>query len=140
MQGQRPSQPFDGRLMHPALDTAKAHFSGAPLDHLDVPEWGEEPERPLRVFFRSKMTIRERDRLYNKPEGGSYTGFATMARCVALMALDERGKRLFNELDDLHALTYEVDQAIVTRIAARILMVTGQTIPVGDQVDAQKKA
>lgn len=117
--------------MTSALEEAKSHFSSRTNKHIDVPEW------KMKVFFSDMMTIRQRDRIFNRDDGRPTTGFVASARTVMLMALGEDGKRLFSDTD-LHALQHEVDQSVVMRIATAILEATGQSRTPTEQIDDSK--
>lgn len=105
--------------MAKAIDAAKAHyeaFTGEGRLFIDVPEWGS-PEKPFRIYWRP-MTLRERKKIFGVQN--------EEAECVFLKAEDEAGKRMFTEVEELHALANQVDAMVLGRIAAR--MATAATV------------
>lgn len=96
------------------LDKAVAHFQGYGIQHMDVPEWGDDGQ-PLRVFWKP-MTMRERI----KHMQGDYQPGDRMTRLIIDKLMDEAGKPIFT-LDDHAKLMNHVDPVVVVRIAVKIL-------------------
>lgn len=118
------------------ISQAKKHFSGAPMSHIDVPEWGQGG-KPLRIFHR-KLTVQQRRRIWRAEDGSNVDGNVAVARAVLFQSLDAKGARLFDDMDE-HALLHEVDSDIVARVGAQILgFVKGQPVSAKDQVDDAK--
>ncbi len=94
-----------------AIESISAHFQkfvGAGRAFIDVPEWGDESGKPLRIFWKP-MTIRERKKIMGAKN--------EEAEAVFLKAEDESGARLFTEPAEFETLASGADGAIVARVA-----------------------
>lgn len=113
--------------MSAVLARAKAHYQGLERKRILVPEWGEGG-KPL-VVTATALNIAERRRIYRADASGREPDSATVVvRAVLLKACDEKGARLFDDMDE-HALTHEADSMVVARIAREIL---GEAAQPGD--------
>jgi hypothetical protein len=121
------------------IERAKAHFSGAGLIHIDVPEWGDE-KHPLRIFYPASLSIALRRKVWRDESGQVVDGQIACVRALIHCAKDESGKDLFDAMDE-HALTYEVDSDVVSRIGAKILgFADGKSVAAKDRIDNAKKS
>ena len=101
------------------LDHAKARFAERERKSIRVPEWG--PEGSPLVITYTALTLAERRKIYAPGNDGKPAdGASIMARTLIVKACDERGQRLFEELD-WHDLMHNVDADVVGRVATAIL-------------------
>lgn len=122
--------------MSGVISSAKAHYSGQQKRFHDVPEWGQ-PGKPLKVYY-GPLTVAQRRRIWRDENGATVDGNVAVVRAVLFNALDAGGKRLFDDMDE-HALMYEVDSDVVSRIGALILgFAKGQPVSAEKQVDDAK--
>lgn len=105
--------------MNAVVARAKAHYQGLERKRILVPEWGEGG-KPL-VVTATALTVADRRRIYRADGSGREPDPATIVmRAVLLKACDDKGVRLFDEMDE-HALLHEIDSMVVARIAKEIL-------------------
>jgi len=105
--------------MNPVLSRAKAHYQGLERKKILVPEWGEGG-KPLLVTATA-LNVAERRKIYRADAAGREPDSAmVVVRAVLLKACDDKGKLLFDEMDE-HALMYEADSMVLARIAKEIL-------------------
>ncbi|WLR92180.1 hypothetical protein [Shinella zoogloeoides] len=124
--------------MSSAISGAKAHFAGQGMLSHDVPEWGQ-PGHPLKIHYRP-LTVAQRRKIWRDDGGASVDGNVAVVRAVLFSALDAKGVRLFDDMDE-HALMYEVDSDVVSRVGALILGFSkGAPVSGAKQVDDAKNA
>lgn len=117
--------------MNAVLSRAKAHYSSLDARRIEVPEWGEG-DKPLVVTFTA-LTIGERSRIFRADDRGNPPdGPTACVRALILKALDEKGARLFSQMDE-KALTYDVDSGVVGRIARAIIGDDGASVDLDDE-------
>lgn len=121
------------------IERARAHLSDAPMEQMDVPEWGSGKE-PLIIYWRP-LTLADQSAIYRADRDGKIPqGDVVVARCLIRKALDASGKNLFDAMDE-KALRFEVDAKVAGRISNAILYGAGQAPkPIDDQVDDEKNA
>ena len=100
------------------LTNAKSHFS-AKLDggllSIDVPEWGED-DKPAIIWFKSSLSLLERDPIYQLMSKGTMEAFA---EALMIRALSEDGKRIFKKVEK-GALMRQVDPDVIMRVINEI--------------------
>lgn len=120
------------------LDRVKGHFRerrAAPAT-VTVPEWrdGDEP-LVIHVF---PLTPRERRRIFTKTDGQPRDSAGVQVQTLIVAARAADGKPLFSEFDE-HDLLNDADGFVVGRVAAEIMVRTGQPSigrgPTQDMVD-----
>lgn len=105
--------------MNRVLERAKAHLAGQERQRIEVAEWGEDG-KPLIVTFTA-LTVAERRKIFKADRQGNPPDGATVCvRAVIHKACDEKGKRLFDEMEE-HDLSYNVDSGVIGRVAGPIL-------------------
>lgn len=103
--------------MKPVIERISDHFRDSTGDgrkFIDIPEWGETPQAPLRIYWKP-VTLAERKRII----AARYPD----ALALVLKAEDAAGKPLFDEFQDMKVLAHEADARIVTRVAEAIFQV-----------------
>ncbi len=121
--------------MENILEKVMAKFAAdiSNLVEIDVPKW------ELSFWVRPKMTIRQRDQIFTKPDGGNYSGHMSMARCVMLLALNKKGERVFSEFE-LDNLVNNVGADVVSEIALKMFAATDAQVPDDERVSAAKNS
>lgn len=99
-----------------AIEAAKLHLASQGRREVEVPEWGEEPGKPLIVTF-TPLTVAEHRKLF--PAGKSPDAQLFVDTLIQ-KAKDADGKPMFT-FDDRHALMTEVDSGVIARVAGAIL-------------------
>lgn len=116
---------------------AKGHFETQPVRTIEVPEWGTGG-KPLVVYYK-QLSVAERRKCWRNSAGDLVDGTLACVRAVLFQARDAKRARLFDDMDE-HALTYEVDSDVVSRIGAAILGFGEKGAPktAQDEIDAAK--
>ena len=98
------------------LDTIAASFENRSRHYVDVPEWGADPEKPFRVWFKTPnaATLSAAEK---ESEGDKYKFLAII---VGRMAQNENETQMFNKLD-WHDLMTRVSPDGLARVANAIL-------------------
>jgi len=96
------------------LHNAKRHFATrrAALGRVEVPEWAEEGEPPVLIYYRP-LNLAEQARIDDAARNGPR--LEAIAEQVLICALDENGKRLFRDIERGELLR-DVDPEILNRI------------------------
>ena len=73
---------------------AKRHYQSLGLRYKDIPEWGESPDKPLRIYYRG-ITLEEKQAILREAalSGGGEFG---AVKAIIDKALDADGKRIFD--------------------------------------------
>ena len=123
--------------MSDILNRAKAHYAELPRREMLVPEWGDD-SGPLKITW-APLTVRDRERIYAPDEKGrGPTGGEVQIRCLIIKACDANSRKLFDAMSE-HALRYEVDSAVVGRIANAIQFGDGLVTKDGDPKDIDEQ-
>lgn len=97
--------------MSSAIDKVKAHYQKG-LESHEVPEWGMTIwSYPLSI--RDQLAIR--DLIKASPEG-----FKSSAATVVVMAMNEKGERLFEDAD-YEDMISSADRDLVIDVASKLL-------------------
>lgn len=122
--------------MSSILDRAKEHYASLERHRVEVPEWGEKG-KPLIVTFTA-LTVAERRKIFRPDKAGRPPdGPTACVRAVILKACDEKGERLFSDMDE-HDLTFKVDSNVVGRLAGAILADVPTEGDLDERVEAEK--
>lgn len=96
-------------------ERAAKHLAALPPRRIEVPEWGDAPDRPL-VIYAKPITMAEKARLLkigdDRPE-------EFLLEAIIMLAVDEGGQRIF-DLDD-KALLRRSSADVVERIGNEII-------------------
>ena len=77
------------------LEQAMALFAQRPLKKVEVPEWSEDPAKPVVIYFKSPSPA-----VIAKAMGeANGNAIEQGARLVALVAMNEAGELLFGSMD-----------------------------------------
>lgn len=98
------------------IDRAKNHFESKDIKVIEVPEWADEDNKPLKIFAKP-LTLAETSKLYKMSKEDDLT---MMAYVLIYKALDENGDKMF-ELSDKMSLLNGVDREVLVRIATEIM-------------------
>ena len=93
------------------LDQIVAAHRGAELRWLDVPEWSDDPDKPVRVYW-APLTLAEGAPAHKVPREKELEAWAEL---VCKKALDKDGKRLFEDGDEI-VLFRNTDGLALTRL------------------------
>jgi hypothetical protein len=97
------------------MDRVLAQYDARKTLCIEIPEWGEE-NKPLRLFYRAPtLAILAKVR---KDSGED--DVKMMAMLVAISSLNEKGERLFTNMN-WHDLFNGADPAVVQRIGTAIM-------------------
>jgi hypothetical protein len=97
------------------INDIKARFSKRPYKHMDMPEWSEAGQPPMRIYYRTPNAATFAEIMRKAGDDA----FAAAAHTVALCAATETGERLFND-GDWHSLYTESDSIALGRLSAAI--------------------
>lgn len=118
------------------IDTAKAHRAAISARTIKVPEWGQGA-KPL-VVHAPVLSVAQKRRCWRNAKGEMLDGSIACVRAVVFYAQDEKGNRLFDDMDE-HAMTHDVDADIVARVGGFILgFVSGVPRQANDEVEDAK--
>ena len=98
------------------LEKATAQFRekiSGELLHVSVPEWGESPDKPLKIYYKPALNFKAQGKILalfkaDKDE-------EAVCQSLIIKALDEDGKHIFKQTD-MPNLLHEVDPDVVNRI------------------------
>lgn len=94
------------------LDRAKEHFAALETKSLEVPEW------EVTVYWRP-WTVNERQKVMGAVKASGKDAEYS-PRVLLAKALDVKGAPIFGK-DDLRTLCFDVDSAVVERVAMAII-------------------
>lgn len=107
-------------MTHP-IERIKAHYDAAGIQRIEVPEWGEAPEKPLVIYYRP-ITLAEKQQLYaiGEREGP----VARLADCLILKALNADGSKMFT-LEHKFSLRHHADPDVLARVVVQMMASPG---------------
>ncbi len=100
--------------MSDILERAKQHFAAklsGEMGCVEVPEWSEDPNNPLKIYWRP-MSLADRNKIYKYVQEGS---LESMAEMLILRARDADGNRLFRPVHKTELMRH-VDPDVISRI------------------------
>jgi hypothetical protein len=97
---------------------AKKHFQAIGLRSIEIPEWGEDPQHPLVVYYHP-ITLQEHQDFLRESalNGGGEHG---AAKAILKKALDADGRRLF-DLSHKRWLLTQAYGPVVERLAEALM-------------------
>lgn len=77
------------------IGRAKRHYADLGLRHVDVPEWGDDDGKPLRIYYKP-ITLSERQAFMREAavSGGGEFG---AVKAIIDKSLDADGRRIFTQ-------------------------------------------
>lgn len=99
-----------------AIERAVAHFESQEVQVIEVPEWADDNDVPLKIYSKP-LTLAEMSKLQRY---ASDNDVQLMAYCIIEKALDETGERMFT-LEDKNSLMNKCDRNVIARIAGEIM-------------------
>lgn len=99
-----------------AIDIAKSHFESKEIKIIEVPEWCDDNNQPLKIYAKP-LTLSETSKLYKMSQEDDLT---MMAYVLIYKALDSNGEKMF-DLGDKMALLNNVDREVLVRVAQEIM-------------------
>jgi hypothetical protein len=98
------------------LAQAAAYFEARPTQSIEVPEWSDDPAKPVIAYFKTPNAA-TLSKVTREAKGDS---IEMVARLVAIVVEDGNGKKLFRPLD-YKELLIRTDPAALNRVAAAIM-------------------
>jgi hypothetical protein len=108
------------------ISRAARHFQSLGLRRVEVPEWGEDDDHPLVIFYHP-ITLAERQAFLREGALSGGSEYAYVASIIA-KALDENGVTLFT-LEHKHWLLTQAYGPIVERISDALLATNLKPLP-----------
>lgn len=99
-----------------AIDNAKKHFDNIDTKEIEVPEWGEDADNPLKIYCKP-ITLQETSKFMKLAKDDE---IELLAYVLIYKALDEEGKKLFTIADRQDFLN-RVDRNVLIRVASEIM-------------------
>ena len=99
-----------------AIDNAKKHFDSIETRIIEVPEWGEDSDNPLKIYCRP-ITLSETSKFMKMAQDDDVQ---LLAYVLIYKALDEAGEKLFT-IADKKTLLESVDRDILIRVSSEIM-------------------
>jgi hypothetical protein len=99
-----------------AIDNAKKHFDSLDTRIIEVPEWGEDEDNPLKIFCKP-ITLSETSKFMRLAKDDDVQ---LLAYVLIYKALDEAGEKLFT-IADKQTLLERVDRDVLIRISTEMM-------------------
>ena len=83
------------------------------LQSVEVPEWGESPDKPLKIYYKPAINFLAQGKilaLFKQDKDSE-----AVVQSLIIKALDENGKHIFQQTD-MQSILHDVDPEIVNRI------------------------
>ena len=83
------------------------------LQFVEVPEWGESPDKPLKIYYKPAINFLAQGKilaLFKQDKDSE-----AVVQSLIIKALDADGKNIFNE-SDMQSILREVHTDVVQRI------------------------
>ena len=110
-----------------AIDNAKKHFDSLETRIIEVPEWGEDADNPLKIYCKP-ITLSETSKFMRLAKDDDVQ---LLAYVLIYKALDEACEKLFTIADKKNLLE-RVDRDVLIRVSSEMM----NNIP---QEDVKKK-
>ena len=99
-----------------AIDNAKKHFDSLDTKIIEVPEWGEDEDNPLKIFCKP-ITLSETSKFMRLAKDDDVQ---LLAYVLIYKALDGAGEKLFT-IADKQTLLERVDRDVLIRISTEMM-------------------
>ena len=99
-----------------AIDNATRHFDSIDTKIIEVPEWGEDADNPLKIYCKP-ITLSETSKFMKLAKDDE---IQLLAYVLIYKALDADGEKLFN-IADRSAFLDRVDRSVLIRVASEIM-------------------
>ena len=94
----------------PLMQRITDHFDLKKVRTYDIPDWGENPGEPLKVYIKP-TTVREKSQFVKDVE--KWGTIQAYIKLIIVKALDEQGKNLFTIKDEAELLTHSDTDALM---------------------------
>jgi len=98
------------------IDNAKKHFDSIETKIIEVPEWGEDEDSPLKIYCRP-ITLSETSKFMKLAQDDEVQ---LLAYVLIYKALDEAGEKLFT-IADKKTLLERVDRDVLIRVSSEMM-------------------
>jgi hypothetical protein len=98
------------------IDNARKHFDSLETRIIEVPEWGEDEDNPLKIYCKP-ITLSETSKFMKLAKDDEVQ---LLVYVLIYKALDEGGEKLFT-IADKKALLEKVDRDILIRVSSEIM-------------------
>ena len=98
------------------IDNAKKHFDSIETRIIEVPEWGEDEDSPLKIYCRP-ITLSETSKFMKLAKDDEVQ---LLAYVLIHKALDESGDKLFT-IADKKILLERVDRDVLIRVSSEMM-------------------
>ena len=99
-----------------AIDNAKKHFDSLETRIIEVPEWGEGEDDPLKIYCKP-ITLQETSKFMKLAKDDD---IQLLAYVLIYKALDEAGEKLFT-IADKKTLLERVDRDVLIRVSSEMM-------------------
>jgi hypothetical protein len=99
------------------IDRVKEHFAGYGTRQIEVPEWGEAPDKPLVIYY-TPLTIADQQRITNA--GNKLGELHKVIECLLIKAKDAQGNPVFT-LADKQTLLKSADSNVIARVVREMM-------------------
>ncbi len=98
------------------IDNAKKHFDSLETKIIEVPEWGDDEDSPLKIYCKP-MTLSETSKFMKLAQDDEVQ---LLAYALIYKALNETGEKLFT-IADKKALLEKVDRDVLIRVSGEMM-------------------
>ena len=99
-----------------AIDNAKKHFDGLETRIIEVSEWGEDIDNPLKIYCKP-ITLSETSKFMKLAKDDDVQ---LLVYVLIYKALDEAGEKLFT-IADKKTLLEKVDRDVLIRVESEMM-------------------
>ena len=99
-----------------AIDNAKKHFDSIETRIIEVPEWGEDEDNPLKIYCKP-ITLSETSKFMKLSQDDEVQ---LLVYVLIYKALNEAGEKLFT-IADKKALLEKVDRDVLIRVSGEMM-------------------
>ena len=98
------------------IDNARKHFDSLETRIIEVPEWGEDEDNPLKIYCKP-ITLSETSKFMKLAKDDEVQ---LLVYVLIYKALDEAGEKLFT-IADKKALLEKVDRDVLIRVSSEMM-------------------
>jgi len=98
------------------IDNARKHFDSLETRIIEVPEWGEDEDNPLKIYCKP-ITLSETSKFMKLSQDDEVQ---LLVYVLIYKALNEAGEKLFT-IADKKALLEKVDRDVLIRVSGEMM-------------------